>query len=148
MPAMLRRARMILLTLLTVLTPFAQLNHRANTGGAGGCSDQKLKPNWQRIEDHRGENRQATEFKLYYKPLGQRDSPVVNKSEATADTKEIAGVVLDELKKEGKDPAKDRINLSVWAQQDAGKGMTGKPLTRPFGRTVYNDKSDRLEYRP
>jgi hypothetical protein len=58
---------------------------------------------------------------------------------------EIAGAVLDELKKEGKDPAKDGINLSVWAQQDAGKGMTGKPLTRPFGRTVYNYKSGRPE---
>jgi hypothetical protein len=80
--------------------------------------------------------------------LGQRDSPVVSRAEATADTKEIAGAVLDELKKEGKDPAKDQINLSVWAQQDAGTGMTGKPLTRPFGRTVYNYKSDRLEYRP
>ena len=80
--------------------------------------------------------------------MGQRDSPVVSRAEATADTQEIAGAVLDELKKEGKDPAKVRINLSVWAQQDAGKGMTGKPLTRPFGRTVYSDKSNRLEYRP
>jgi hypothetical protein len=55
--------------------------------------------------------------------------------------KEIAGAVLDELKKEGKAPARERINLSVRAQQDAGKGMTGKPLTGPFGRTVYNYKS-------
>ena len=56
--------------------------------------------------------------------------------------------MFGELKKEGKDPAKDRINLSVWAQQDTGKEMTWKPLARPLGRTVYNYKSDRLEYRP
>jgi hypothetical protein len=72
----------------------------------------------------------------------------VSRAEATPDTKEIAGVVLGELKKEGKSPAKDRINLAVWAEQQAGRGMTGKPLTRPFGRTVYGYKSDRLEYRP
>ena len=113
----------------------------------------KLKPNWQRIEITE-EKPTSYRLQLYYKPLGQRHSPVVSRAEATADTKEIAGAVLDELKKEGTDPAKDQINLSVWAQQDAGKGMTGKPLTRdipftrPFGRTVYNYKSDRLEYRP
>ncbi len=91
----------------------------------------KLKPNWQRIEITE-EKPTSYRLQLYYKPLGQRDSPVVSRAEATADTKEIAGAVLDELKKEGKDPAKDRINLSVWAQQDAGKGMTGKPLTLMF----------------
>ena len=74
--------------------------------------------------------------------------PLSARAEATADTKEIAGAVLGELKKEGKDPAKDQINLSVWAQQDAGKGMTGKPLTRPFGRTVYNHKSDSIGIPP
>jgi hypothetical protein len=59
-------------------------------------------------------------LQLYYKPLGQRHSPVVSRAEATADTMGIAGAVLDELKKDGKDPAKDRIDLSVWAQQDRG----------------------------
>jgi hypothetical protein len=39
--------------------------------------------------------------------LGQRHSPVVSRAEATADTMEIAGAVLDELKKDGKDPAED-----------------------------------------
>ena len=142
--AMLRRA-LILLTLLTVHA-VAQPTSEP-TPMAQAVAAIKLKPNWQRIEITE-EKPTSYRLQLYYKPLGQRDSPVVSRAEATADTKEIAGAVLDELKKEGKDPAKDRINLSVWAQQDAGKGMTGKPLTRPFGRTVYNYKSDRLEYRP
>ena len=107
----------------------------------------KLNPNWQRIEITE-ERPTSYRLQLCHKPLGLRHSPVVSRAEATANTKEIAGAVLDELKKEEKDPARDRIDLSVWAQQDAGKGMTGKPLTRPFGGTVYNFKSDRLEYRP
>jgi hypothetical protein len=107
----------------------------------------QLKPNWQRIEITE-EKPTSYRLQLYYKPLGQLRSPIVSRAEAIADTKEIAGVVLNELKKEGKDPAKDRINIAVWAEQQAGRGMTGKPLTRPFGRTVYDYKSDRLEYRP
>ena len=107
----------------------------------------KLKPNWQRIEIT-DEKPASYRLQLYYKPLGQPGSPVVSRAEAIADTKEIAGAVLDEWRKEGKDPSKDQINLAVWAQQDAGKGMTGKPLTRPFGRTVYNFTSNRLEYHP
>ena len=141
---MLKRA-LILLTLLTVhavAQPTSQPTPMAQAVAAI-----KLRPNWQRIEIIE-ENPTSYRLQLYYKPLGQRDSLVVSRAQATADTKEIAGAVIDELKKEGKDPAKDRIDLSVWAQQDAGKGMTGKPLTRPFGRTVYNYKSDRLEYRP
>ena len=141
---MLGRA-LILLTLLTVHA-VAQPTSEP-TPMAQAVAAIKLKPNWQRIAITE-EKPTSYRLQLYYRPLGQRDSPVVSRAEATADTKEIAGAVLDELKKEGKDPAKDRINLAVWAQQDAGKGMTGKPLTRPFGRTVYNYKSDRLEYRP
>jgi hypothetical protein len=107
----------------------------------------ELNPNWQRIEITE-EKPTSYQLQPYYKPLAQGHSPVVSRAEATVDTKEVAGAVLDELKKQGKDPAKDRIDVSVWAQQDAGKGMTGKPLTRPFGGTVYNFESDRWEYRP
>ena len=142
--AMLRRA-LILLTLLTVHAVAQPISEP--TPMARAVAAIELKPNWQRIEITE-EKPPAYRLQLFYKPLGQRESPVVSRAEATADTKEIASAVLDELKKEGKNPAKDRINLSVWAQQDAGKGMTGKPLTRPFGRTVYNHTLDRLEYRP
>jgi hypothetical protein len=141
---MLTRA-LILLTLLTVQTVAQPVS--GPTPMAQAVAAIKLKANWQRVEITE-EKPASYRLQLSYKPMGQRDSPVVSRAEATADTMQIAGAVLDELKKEGKDPAKDRINLSVWAQQDAGKGMTGKPLTRPFGRTVYNCKSDRLEYRP
>ena len=141
---MLRRAPvlLILLTVHAVAQPTSEPTPMTQAVAAI-----KLRPNWQRIEIAE-EKPTSYRLQLYYKPLGQRDSPVVSRAEAIADTKEIAGAMLNELKKEGKDPPKDRINLSVWAQQDAGKGMTGKPLTRPFGRTVYNYKSDRLEYRP
>ena len=142
--AMLRRA-LILLILLTVHAVAQPTSEPTPMTQAVAAI--KLRPNWQRIEIAE-EKPTSYRLQLYYKPLGQRDSPVVSRAEATADRKEIAGAMLNELKKEGKDPPKDRINLSVWAQQDAGKGMTGKPLTRPFGRTVYNYKSDRLEYRP
>jgi hypothetical protein len=91
----------------------------------------RLNPNWQRIEITE-EKPASYRLQLYYKPLGQRHSPVVSRAEATADTKEIAGAVLDELKKEGMDPAKDRINVSVGAQQDAGKGMTGSLSLGPL----------------
>ena len=104
---MLRRA-LILLTLLTVHA-VAQPTSEP-TPVAQAVTAIKLKPNWQRIEITE-EKPTSYRFQLYYKPLGQRDSPVVSRAEATADTKEIAGAVLDELKKEGKDPAKDRINL-------------------------------------
>jgi hypothetical protein len=141
---MLRRAliSLPLLTVHAVAQPTSEPTPMAQAVAAI-----KQRPNWQRIEITE-EKPTGYRLQLYYKTLEQRDSPVVSRAEATADTKEIARAVLDELKKEGKDPAKDRINLAVWAQQDAGKGMTGKPLTRPFGRTVYNDQSDRLEYRP
>jgi hypothetical protein len=72
----------------------------------------------------------------------------VGRQEAATDTKEIAQAVLAELGKEGKDPAKDQIALSVSAQQEAGKGPTGEPLTRLFGSTVYDYNTDKLEFRP
>jgi hypothetical protein len=67
---------------------------------------------------------------------------VVGGPEAAADTKKIASAVLAELVKEGMDPAKDRIVLSVSAQQEDGKGPTGKPLPRPFGSAVYDYNTD------
>ena len=140
---MLRRA----LILLTLPAAYAAAQPASEpTPMAAAVAAIKLQPNWQRIEIAE-ETPASLRLQLYYKPLGQRHSPVVSRLEATTDTREIARIVLDELKKEGKDPAKDRINLSVLAQQEAGKGMTGKPLTRHFGRTVYDYKTNRLEYR-
>jgi len=136
------RQALIVLTLLTVHA-IAQPASEP-TPMAKAVAAIKLQPNWQRIEIAE-ETHTSLRLQLYYKPLGQRHSPVVSRVEATTDTKQIARVVLDELKKEGKDPAKDRINLSVWAQQEAGRGMTGKPLTRPFGQTVYNYKSYKFD---
>jgi hypothetical protein len=72
----------------------------------------------------------------------------VRGSEAAEDTTEIARAVLAELEKEGKNPAKDQIALSVSAQQEAGKGPTGKPLTRFFGSTVYDYNTAKREFRP
>ena len=141
--AMLRRT----LILLGLSAAYAKAQPASEpTPMAAAIAAIKLQPNWQRIEIAE-ETPTRLRLQLYYKSLGQRHSPVVSRLEATTDTREIARTVLDELKKEEKDPAKDRINLSVWAQQEAGTGMTGKPLTRHFGGTIYDYKTDRLEYR-
>ena len=81
----------------------------------------KLRPNWQRIEITE-EKPTSYRLQLYYKPLGQRDLPVVSRAEATADTKEIARAVLDELKKEGKDPAKTRSTSPYGRNKMLGRG--------------------------
>jgi hypothetical protein len=109
---MLRRA-LVLLTLLTVHAVAQPTS--GPTPMAQAVAAIKLNPNWQRIEITE-EKPTSYRLQLYYKPLGQRHSPVVSRAEATADTKEIAGAVLDELKKEEKDPAKDWNKVSVWAQ--------------------------------
>jgi hypothetical protein len=95
---MLRRA-LILLTLLSVHAVAQPTSER--TPMAQAVAAIKLKPNWQRIEITE-EKPTSYRLQLYYKPLGQRHSPVVSRAEATADMKEIARAVLDELKKEGK----------------------------------------------
>jgi hypothetical protein len=43
---------------------------------------------------------------------------------------------------------KDRSSLSVEAQQDAGKGPTGKPLTRRLGSAVYDYETNQVAFRP
>lgn len=101
---MLRRA-LILLTLLTVHAVAQPTGE--STPMAQAVAAIKLRPNWQRIEITE-EKPTSYRLKLYYEPLGQRESPVVSGAEATADTQEIAGAVLSELKKEGKDPPRTR----------------------------------------
>ena len=88
----------------------------------------QLKPKWQRIEIH-DEQPKSYRLHLNYKPTSMR-TPIVGRPEGAVDTTEIARAVLAELAKEGKDPVKDRISLSVEARQEAGKGPTGRPLTR------------------
>ena len=106
----------------------------------------QLKPKWQRIEINEQLPR-SYRLRLNYKPTSLR-TPIVGRQEAAADTTEIARAMLAELAKEGKDPAKDQISLSVEAQQDAGKGPTGKSLTRHFGGTVYDYDTNQLAFRP
>jgi len=36
--------------------------------------------------------------------------------------------------------------LTVWAHQDAGRGVTGEPLIRSFGRSSYDSMSDHFEW--
>jgi hypothetical protein len=98
------------------------------------------KPKWQGIEIIE-ERPKSYRLQLNYKPTGLR-TPIVDRSEAAADATEIARVALAELVKEGKDPAKDRIFLAVVASQEAGKGPTGKPLTRRFGSAICECRSN------
>jgi hypothetical protein len=106
-----------------------------------------LKPKWQRIEI-KEEQSKSYRLQLDYKRTSLHTPIVVGGQEAAADTKEIASAVLAEFAKEGKNPAKDRIVLSVAAQQEDGKGPTGKPLPRLFGSTVYDYSTDQLAFRP
>ena len=142
------RPRLILLSLLWGL---ASVHAPAQPAGeptpvTQAVAEIKLKPNWQRIEISE-EKPKSYRLQLNYKPTSLR-SHKVSGQEAAADTTDIARTVLDELKKEGKDPATDQIVVSVLAQQDAGKGPTGKPYTRLFGSTVYDYHTDKLEFRP
>ena len=107
----------------------------------------KLKPKWQRIEINEDQPKNYR-LQLNYKPTTLREPNMVRGPEAAGDTTEIARAVLTELEKEGKDPAKDQIALAVSAQQEAGKGPAGKPMTRFFGSTVYDYNTAKLEFRP
>ena len=107
----------------------------------------KLKPKWQRIEINEDQPK-SYRLQLSYKPTTLREPNMVRGPEAAGDTTEIARAVLAELEKEGKDPAKDQIALAVSAQQEAGKGPAGKPMTRFFGSTVYDYNTAKLEFRP
>jgi hypothetical protein len=106
----------------------------------------QLKPKWQRIEIN-DERPKSYRLQLNYKPTSLR-APIVGRPEAAPDTTEIARAVLAELVKEGRDPAKDRIFLSVEARQEAGKGPAGKPLTRRFGSAVYDYDTNQVAFRP
>ena len=106
----------------------------------------QLKPKWQRLEISEEEPKRYR-LQLNYKPTSMR-TPIVGRPEAAADTTEIARAVLAELVKEGKDPPKDRISFSVEARQEAGKGPTGKPLTRRFGSAVYGYDTNQVAFRP
>ena len=81
---MLRRALflLILLSVNAVAQPTSEPTPMAQAVAAIA-----LKPNWQRIEIAE-EKPTSYRLQLYYKPLGQRHSPVVGRAEATADTKE------------------------------------------------------------
>jgi hypothetical protein len=115
---MLRRA-LILLTLLTVHAVAQPTGE--STPMAQAVAAIKLRPNWQRIEITE-EKPTSYRLKLYYEPLGQRESPVVSGAEATADTQEIAGAVLSELKKEGKDPPRTRSTSPYGRNRMPGRG--------------------------
>jgi hypothetical protein len=106
-----------------------------------------LKPKWQRVEIKEQQSK-SYRLQLDYKRTSLHAPIVVGGQEAAADTKEIASAVLAELVKEGKNPAKDRIVLSAAAQQEDGKGPSGKPLLRLFGSTVYDYSTDQLAFRP
>ena len=140
--------RLLLILLLCGLTSVHALAQPTSeqTPMAQAVAAIKLKPKWQRI-DITEQQPKSYRLQLNYKPTSLW-SPIVGGHEAAEDTKEIASAVLAELVREGQDPAKDQISLSVSAQQEAGKGPTGRPLTRLFGSTVYDYNTDKLQFRP
>ena len=64
-----------------------------------------------------------------------------------AHTTSMAHAVLQLLVKAGKKPAKDYTTVTVWGQQDGGKGETGEPLIRAFGYADYDNDQDQVVFR-
>jgi hypothetical protein len=63
------------------------------------------------------------------------------------DTKAVARFILDNLLKEGRQPAKEGIFVWVSGQHPV-KGETGKDLVQRFGTTHYDPTTDQLTWEP
>lgn len=75
------------------------------------------------------------------------DSMPAGHRQVEQDTKRVARETLAALQGFGRNPADERIFLSVWARKPEA-GETGKDLIRVFGRTSYSYATDSLTYKP
>ncbi|KAF1708650.1 hypothetical protein [Pseudoxanthomonas sacheonensis] len=73
-------------------------------------------------------------------------SAPANQAEVRRDTKAVAQAAIDELVKQGRQPAPEHIYIGVWAQKPE-KGASGQALTRVYGRSVYDYNNDSIEYK-
>lgn len=69
-----------------------------------------------------------------------------NQAEVRRDTKAVAQAAIDELVKQGRQPAQEHIYVGVWAHKPE-QGASGQALTRVYGRSVYDYNNDSIEYK-
>ena len=99
----------------------------------------KSSPKWSGIQaDEAG----GSDYKL---TLLYGDMPS-NQAEVERDTRAVAHAALKELLRQGRQPAQEHIFLTVRAHK-AEIGATGQPLTRVFGRAVYDYNNDSIQYK-
>ena len=73
-----------------------------------------------------------------------REMPT-GQAEVKRDTRRVAEAALKELVRQGRQPAKEHIFLTVRAHKPE-KGATGQDVVRVFGRAVYDYNNDTIEY--
>lgn len=67
-------------------------------------------------------------------------------AEVERDTRRVAQAALDQLVKQGRKPARERIFVTVRAHMPE-TGATGQSLVRVFGRAVYDYNNDSIQYK-
>ena len=81
-----------------------------------------------------------------YRLIHTYQSAPSNQAEVRRDTKSVAQAAIDELVKQGRQPAQEHIYIAVWAHKPE-KGASGQALTRVYGRSVYDYNNDSIEYK-
>jgi|GEM_PF-4797162 len=69
-----------------------------------------------------------------------------SQQEVERDTKQVLQATLNELIKQGRNPAKEHIFVTVRAHKPE-KGATGQSVVRVFGRSVYDYNNDTITYK-
>lgn len=99
----------------------------------------KASPKWRGIQVDEADKNDYKLVLLYQDmPSGQR--------EVERDTRAVLQAVLDTLVKQGRQPAQERIFVTVRAHKPE-KGATGQEMVRVFGRAVYDYNSDSIQYK-
>lgn len=115
-----------------------KIDRAALESGIRARLPKELPSRWQGVTVEEADERDFR-FVLVYRssPSGHR--------EIERDTAAVAMAAIAELKMLGV-PVGESF-LSVWARKPE-TGVTGKQMTRVYGRTIYNRNTDQLEYKP
>jgi len=99
----------------------------------------KANPKWSGIQSDEaaGQNYKLT---LLYRAMP------ANQAEVERDTRRVAQAALNELVRQGRQPAQEHIFLTVRAHKPE-TGTTGQNVVRVFGRAVYDYNADTIEYK-
>jgi len=100
----------------------------------------KTSPKWSGIQVDEASGNDYT-LVLLYKAMPS------SQLEVEHDTKAVMQAVLNELVKQGRNPAKEHIFVTVRAHKPE-KGATGQSVVRVFGRSVYDYNNDSITYKP